>query len=425
MYLKRIKIENFKGHECCKIKFRRGFNLLIGDNGCGKTSILEAAAVALGGFITGIPDCGTRHFTRDEIRVVSSATGDGSYEQTLVTPVVVECTANIDGNDLTWVRQKSSAAASRSTVEPREIAKLAAKLVSDLDEELPVITYQSAARTWMQKREMSDNIKSKFNRSAGYKSCLENASDSKTLINWCARMEQVSWQRNKKIGEYESVKQALSRFISIMNEQDDEEAGYVIYDKRSSELCFCDNDSILPIRYLSAGYQSLIWMVLDIAYRMSVLNPNLRINAYRTKGIVLIDELDMHLHPKWQWNVINALKKTFPNVQFIAATHSPILVAACKKGNLIRVEQDNISYGETDYGLEINDVLTYTLGSLPIAKDVKRELDTFYDLLDNGDIGKAENILKKLKAKLGEEHPEVNRATTSLTFEKAVSEADE
>lgn len=77
-------------------------------------------------------------------------------------------------------------------------------------------------------------------------------------------------------------------------------------------------------------------MVLDIAYRMAILNPFLRDEILNeTPGIVMIDEVDMHLHPKWQWNIIKALKKTFPRVQFIVTTHSPIVVASCKDENLI------------------------------------------------------------------------------------------
>ena len=97
-------------------------------------------------------------------------------------------------------------------------------------------------------------------------------------------------------------------------------------------------DLVLPVSDLSSGYQSLIWMVFDIAYRMAILNPNKRSEVCATKGIVLIDEIDMHLHPKWQWNIIDSLRKTFPNVQFIATTHSPILFASAKDVWIIDIE---------------------------------------------------------------------------------------
>lgn len=423
MYIKHLTIENFKGHTYCEVDFAPGFNLLIGDNGVGKTSILEAASVALGGYLAGIPNVSSKHFTEDEIRIVETRTGEGSFERQYKTPVVVTCVADINGIQYQWTRRKSSRNASRSTVEPREICSVASDMADRLETTLPLLSYQSAARTWMQKRESSTNIFDQdFSRTVGYKNCLEEASDSKSLLNWCAKMEQVAWQQDREIGEYEAVKNALSTFMSVMN---DHHISKIQFDKRNMELSYVDNGISLPVRLLSAGYQSLIWMVLDIAYRMAVLNPNLLKDATTSDGIVLIDELDMHLHPKWQWKVIEALQTTFPNVQFIAATHSPILIAACNGGRLIRISGDEISYGETDYGMEVNDVLTHTQGSQALAKDIKEKVDIVYAFLDAGKTEEAEKELLTLTQILGEDHPAVTKAAVSLAFEKSFPEESE
>lgn len=83
---------------------------------------------------------------------------------------------------------------------------------------------------------------------------------------------------------------------------------------------------------------------MDLAYRVCMLNPELESREQIT-GIVLIDEIDLHLHPKWQWNVIDALQKNFAGVQFIIATHSPIVISASKKANLILLDDaQDISY---------------------------------------------------------------------------------
>lgn len=419
MHLKELIIENFKGHIHCELNFTPGFNLLIGDNGVGKTSILEAATVGLGGYIAGIDEVPSKHFTRDEIRISEIPMGEGSFQRQYEMPVRVICVADVNGKEYEWTRRKSSLNASRSTIEPRSICRIANKMSGDPNAVLPILSYQSAARTWMQKREASENIfRTDFNRNVGYRNCLDEASDSKSLLNWCAKMEQVSWQKGKKIGEYEAVKNALSKFMSIMNEGHISE---IHFDKQSSELSYIDNGYSLPIRCLSAGYQSVIWMVLDIAYRMAVLNPNLRENASESTGIILIDELDMHLHPKWQWRIIDALQNTFPAVQFIAATHSPILIASCKNGNLITVNQDSITYGVTDYGMEVNDVLTYTQGSDAMIKKVKEEIKTLYDVIDSGKLELAEQKLHLLENLLGSTHPEINKVRTALDFEKAIA----
>lgn len=419
MVLKQIEIENFKGHIDCKLELKPGFNLLIGDNGMGKTSILEAISVALGGFVAGIDDVSSKHFTKDEVRISAIEMGDGSFHRQYETPVRVACVADIAGKEYRWTRRKNSVSASRSTVEPGTIKKLAQKLSHDPDAVLPILSYQSAARTWMQKKESSENIFStNFNRTVGYMNCLEEASDSKSLLNWCAKMEQVEWQKEKKISEYEAVKVALSKFMSIMNEGEMTE---IQFDKQNSELSYVTENESLPIRFLSAGYQSVIWMVLDIAYRMAALNPNLREKIPEASGVVLIDELDMHLHPKWQWKIIEALQTTFPNVQFIAATHSPILIASCKNGQLIRVEKDEITYDASGYGMEVNDVLCSTQQSKDIVDAVKERLDAVYMLIDDGEFDKAKSEIAELEQTLGDNHPELNKVKTAYEFEKAVA----
>ena len=91
------------------------------------------------------------------------------------------------------------------------------------------------------------------------------------------------------------------------------------------QMFFCDGKTeVLPLSYLSDGAKSILTIVADIAYRMAVLNPQLLGDVIqKTDGIVLIDEIDMHLHPSWQRRIIGSLHKTFPNVQFIFTTHSP------------------------------------------------------------------------------------------------------
>ena len=90
--------------------------------------------------------------------------------------------------------------------------------------------------------------------------------------------------------------------------QEDENI-HIYYDKRTEELLYVNKEGILPIRLLSSGFRNLLGMVFDIAYRMAVLNPDLLEDITSiTPGVVLIDEIDMHLHPNWQWKVVDALK---------------------------------------------------------------------------------------------------------------------
>lgn len=349
MYLSNIHIKNFKGIKNADIDFDRSVNLIIGDNGTGKTSVLEAISVALGGFLSGIDGVNTIHFSRDEIRRESQLTGTGSNNVVYRTPICVEAKLELNVGDennpdirlFEFSRQKKSIKSSRSTVEPRDICKAAQLMADSPHSILPVISYQSFSRVSYQKKDKwEDPFSDVYSRVVGYVDCLEEAANDKMLINWCKRMEQIAWQQEKPILEYEVVKKAVSDFMGIM--QDGEKAS-VLYDKRTEELVYTSGEETLPVRLLSSGFRDLLGIVFDIAYRMAVLNPDLLQDiTKRTPGIVLIDEIDLHLHPKWQWRVVDALKKTFPKVQFIATTHSPVIIASCKEERLITLHLEDV-----------------------------------------------------------------------------------
>lgn len=289
MELKNVSIKNFKGIEEKNITFKAGFNLIKGSNGMGKTSILEAIAVGLGGFIAGLPNVTTRHFSSDEVRNVYTRMGDGSYDRTYVMLVEVSMEAVLDGEEFKWTRGKSSINASRSITQPRDICRKAEKMAEDNSTEFPVLVY------------------------------------------------------------------------------------------------------------LSAGYQSLIWMAFDIAYRMAVLNPDKKEYIAESKGVVLIDEIDMHLHPRWQWNIVNALKTVFSNVQFIAATHSPILFAASNDLWLIDVEKEEVNYTESRCGYDANAVLEIFMGAKSQNPETEKLIHSIYVAIRN-----KEEARKKLIASVSE-----------------------
>lgn len=419
-YIKNVTIKNFKKFEELNITFTNGFNLIIGDNGCGKTSIIEAVSVALGGYIAGIDSITTIHFNKDEIRRVSRLIGDGSYDTQYKTPTSIECSMTLDGESYTFIRTKKSLKSSRTTVEPRDICKKAEQLTTDINSVLPIFSYQSAARMWQQKKDKWNNpFSDNYSRVVGYIDCLDESSNTKLLVNWCKRMEQISWQMNSKIGEYEGVKHAVAQFISKMISDNDENIS-VFYDKRSEELMCGIKNEVLPLRILSSGYRSLVGMVFDIAYRMAVLNPNMREDICMSPGVVLIDELELHLHPQWQWKIINALEETFPNIQFIATTHSPIVLSSFKGKNIINIDDDcSVEYKRPTYGYQVNDVLSILQESNMREPQINLLFTEFYKKIESGDTESAEKILDDLQSMgLNKDDPDIVGAQTTLDLEK-------
>ncbi|MCI9597058.1 MAG: AAA family ATPase [Firmicutes bacterium] len=433
MYLSNIHIENFKGIKNADFEFDRRVNIVIGNNGTGKTSILEAISVALGGFLSGINGVKTIHFSKDEIRQENQLTGTGSNNVIYRTPIRVEAHLELDigqrgrpeHRSFAFMRQKKSIESSRSTVEPRDICREAQRMAEDRQSVLPIISYQSFSRVSNQKKDKRENPFSKdYSRVVGYMDCLEEAANDKMLANWCKKMEQISWQQGEPILEYEIVKNTVARFMRFM--QGDERV-HIFYDKRIEELVYSNEEETLPIRLLSSGFQDLLGMVFDIAYRMAVLNPDLLGSIVDlTPGIVLIDEIDLHLHPNWQWKVIDALKHTFPKVQFIATTHSPIIVASCKEENLIMLRLEDIFLdkpsevirGRTVKGWMVDSVLKKHMHTQNRDPETSEKLKRLSELakiklsqnMDSTDRSEYEGLIKELSTMLPEDDIAIEEA---------------
>jgi len=123
-------------------------------------------------------------------------------------------------------------------------------------------------------------------------------------------------------------------------------------------------------------------MVADIAFRMSLLNPQLKEKAsLLTPGVVLIDELDLHLHPKWQWKIVEDLKRTFPKVQFIATTHAPIIISSCKNGEIINITGDKYEKSR-NFGWQVQDVLSEIMESENRSPIMQEKIYTYEKLYE-------------------------------------------
>ena len=387
---------------------------------CGQDIHIGSCRSRIGGFISGLDGIPTRNFTQDEIRIQYAKAGDGSYNQKFVLPIEVSCEAAFNGELYLWKRVREAYRSSRTGLQPRQIAKDANEQAKKDDSVLPLISYQSAARTWMQKRDSKENsIGTKSSRTSGYRDCLSTVSSRKQITAWCAKMEYIAWQKGLQIGEYEGAKVAVSKFMTIM------EGGHtcsLYYEKQSEEILYLKDGMAEAVSSLSAGYQSLIWMVFDIAYRMALLNPELRDRLSETPGIVLIDEPDIHLHPEWQWLLIGALQEVFPNIQFIIASHSPIILASVKEGTIIDVgDIDHISYREPAYGLDVNDTLRQIQESAGLPVEVATLQNQFYEALDREDMASAKQIASEIEALIGD-RPIAIEARTTYELESALED---
>ena len=422
MYLEKIHLQNYKGIEELDIDLKPGVNLLIGDNGAGKTSVLEGIAVALGGMFVNVAGVSTKNIIKDDVRMVIKPIGDSSTAIKYFEPALAGCMLHVtDEQDFTWNRIKEEVSAKHTKIDDKRVCVWMKKLTNDLDSILPLVSFQSAARAWRVKRgDFGTELKKKLDdRRCGYIGCLDSSMDVKSIQQWCIKQE-LMMSNKGTVREYEMFKNIVASFMKEINELD--EIPSIYYSSQFEELVYKDDKTEIPISKLSAGYQSLLWMIMDLAYRVCLLNPELESREQIT-GIVLVDEIDLHLHPKWQWNVIEALRKTFAGVQFIIATHSPIVISAAKEANLILLDDvGEVSYLPDCYGYEVEDVLRYRQESVSRPKTVKSLVDEIENAIEDIDFDKAEVALKALKVTLGEDNSEYKKMAGMISDAKLIEE---
>ena len=161
-------------------------------------------------------------------------------------------------------------------------------------------------------------------------------------------------------------------------------------------------------------------MVADIAYRMAALNPHLGGAVIEsTEGVVLIDEIDMHLHPSWQKKILRNLCSTFPKVQFIVTTHAPAVLSNVPSDHILFLEHGKVYKTPVQtYGRDSTAILRDVMETEIRPKDVLEKKEQFYDELQKENFLKAENIMDELKKILGENDEDIIRMQISLDMEK-------
>lgn len=410
MYLEEIRLTNYKVIKELTINLKPGINLLIGDNGVGKTSVLEGIAVALGGLFVNVPGVTTKNIVKDDVRIQIEGVGDSSTSVTYCEPISVGGSLHAyDGINYSWNRVKEELSSTHTKIDDKSVCSWMKHLTNRSDSILPLISFQSAARAWKVKRgDFGTELKKKLDdRRCGYIGCLDSSMDVKSIQQWCMKQEISAVNKGMKITEYEVFKSIIASFMKEINELD--KMPQLYYSPQFGELVYKDEKEEMAISKLSAGYQSLLWMIMDLSYRVCLLNPALK-DKSNIEGIVLIDEVDMHLHPKWQWNIIKALSNTFENVQFIMATHSPIVIASAKDVNLILLdEEQNIKYRPACYGYTVEDVLRYRQESVERPKNIRDLIERINECIDDEEFSKAEDLLDELKCDLGEGNSEYKK----------------
>jgi len=427
MVITHLRLKNFRLYEEFEADFNEHVTVLVGANGAGKTTILDALAIAAGTFLAGLDGVSGRNIAQSDTMNVSYDMG-ASIDLQPRYPVEIEASGILYDQTLTWMRSLNSTNGRTTKVQARDIYSVANDCLNRIRQGdksliLPIISYYGTGRLWAQKKNKRDTTLSRrSNRLLGYEDCLSAESNEKLMLRWFEKATIKEFQNNGAGTDLLSVRKAVEECCQIL-------LGIkkirIQYNLDTKELDVVDRSQEgraerFPMHELSDGLRNTISMIADIAYRMAVLNPQLDDPVKQTPGIALIDEIDLHLHPQWQQKILEILTEIFPRVQFIVTTHAPAVIASVRKENVLMLNHRS-KYGihpETEvYGSEAGTVLSGVMGTQDRPESVRKLFADCYASIDAGDLEKAGNIVRQLEALIGELDPELTGIKTTIALE--------
>ncbi len=386
MRLQSIQCVQYRRFDDVELNLGRRLTLLLGANGSGKSSVLNGLAVGFGA-VHQLLKVKSVNFKKTDFRVEGSAQSKWVH---------VKLT---DANGLVWGRTERDSA--RSVV-PKDLPKLAALkshltpfLEDDFAQDLPLLVHYGVKRMVLDMPQRRRNSAELGDRFTAMDNALTAGSSYRPMARWfdLRDTQELRAKRERdeavEFNDLRAVRAAVSEVLP--------EVERVFISSLSPKLMVAYKNQILALEQLSDGYQTLLALVMDLAYRLSVANPH-RSNPLEAEAVVLIDEVDLHLHPAWQGRVVEDLLRAFPNVQFVLTTHSPVVVESINnhlqrhriEGMPLPEELDSL------FSLDPADLAVYQLND----GKVERAVDPETGLLDNALLDRYDTLNRDFSAML-------------------------
>ena len=426
MFLKSMTLHNFRCFSDLKVNFNNRLTVLVGNNGAGKSTVLEAAAIAAGTLTSAMDGLTNYGIKKSDAHYKCFDLGSNVDVQPQF-PFEITAVGTIDGQEISWVRNLNSAKGRGGLASAKEMTRIAENYQSrmrsgDKELKLPIISYYGTGRLWNQHREKKNDIFEKNSRSNGYIDSLDGAANDKLMMKWFQKMTMQQFQRGELIPEFTAVRMAMEQVFASIAGVSDVQVQFNL-DTSDIDILYFDKNKEhirIPVSLLSDGYKCTISLIADIAYRMAILNPQLLDKVLtETEGIVLIDEIDLHLHPSWQKRILKDLMEVFPKVQFIVSTHAPEVINSAKQESIVVLSHNTVmpAMNET-YGKDANTILREVMEVSERPDDIKQLFDQLYSLLDEEAWQQAEHVIEKLEEEIGSNDPEVNACRVRLELEQ-------
>ena len=434
MQIDKLKLTNFRKFKELDISFEKNMTVLVGLNSSGKTSILDALKIGLWSYVSGY-SLGSFSSISTGIQISDvRLQRDSSENMEYMLNSSVELFGDAFGVEH-WTRYRESIRKATKTKDDkyakklRDEAKKQEKIIfSELHEQntLPIVCYYGTGRLWSQKNltNISKKIENeKYSKTFAYRDCLEPSSSFKHFIEWYThifkkyREAQIkNLEKNTLVNDIDKrLVEPIKVIQSTVNSMIEKYTGWknLAYSEEMEQEIILESEEKgkLKVNMLSDGIRNIVSLVADIAYRCYKLNPHLGEDAARkTDGIVLIDEIDMHLHPQWQQNIIGDLQEAFPSIQFIITTHSPQVLSTVPSKSIRILEDDKVYEApKGTQGAESSRILKRVLGvdPRPLNHKVTQKLNRYLELVysDNYASDDAKVLRNELNEIFADEEP--------------------
>ncbi len=259
---------------------------------------------------------------------------------------------------------------------------------------LPLIAFYRANRSAPQgspPAQWQSIMQAKPQRLDGYLNCLDATALSQSFLAWLAREQLISLQDGKPTKLFRVVERAVCNCLPGA-----ESIAFVV--RESQPVVRLADSRELLLSDLSDGQRSLLALAADLAIRAAQLNDHLGDDLLaQCPGVVLIDELDLHLHPRWQRHVVADLRRTFPKVQFIVTTHSPQIIGEVPPEQILALTLTGNKHVNQSYGLDSNEVLENVMNAPSRNEQVDRDLSDINDLIEANELDAAKERISKLR----------------------------
>jgi predicted ATP-binding protein involved in virulence len=434
MKITRLSLDNVRTFEEAEFDFNPGFNLIIGINGAGKSTALDAIRSCGSHLLSNLQRMPFRPFgfAIDDIHgnapfaeaALHLTFGDKADAFVRLREwreqVAAEPTENVERLRREILetarprdRLRNQLRELQETVSPADPvffypSKRDLKARANSEPSAPLMIHYSTARSIM--NDQAERKSAAGTSQLAYVNALQsNALSLRQFANWMRAQIELASERPASRHLVDGIRTALERFLpGYSNLRPSTES--------ASRVEIDVNGTTLDVRQLSDGERSVLALILDIAKRLAQANPRLDDPLTSAHAVILIDEIDLHLHPQWQRKIVGNLEKTFPSCQFIATTHSPQIIGEVPPENIQMIKDGGIHSPSRSFGIDSSRVLEEVMDTKARNADVEDKISRVAMLIGDSKAEEAKAAIKTLSDDIGEDDPEITRARTLLDF---------